>query len=341
MTTIPEANFWHDKRVLITGGASFIGSHLTDALIERGAKARVVDDLSSGKLANIQGHISAGRVLFVHGDLFDTDVVRKALNGIDVCFHLANRHGGRGYVDRYQADCARNFLVDGAVIQEAHRQGVKVVFASSGCVYPLHLQRDATKDIKLSEDMVGPPYDADNTYGYAKLMAELTLKAFHKHNGMRAAIGRFFTVYGERGYESHAITALIARSFIDQDPYVVWGTGEQKRNWTHVSDIVSGLLLLGEKVDDATSVNLGTTESIRVIDAVNEILNYTGKKLTIQLQPNMPTGPANRVADNDLARSLLGWEPKVQFRDGLHRMIDWYFSTKNVDDVRRVMAKGE
>ena len=331
--------FWRERRVLITGGASFIGSHLTDDLVTRGAVVRIADNLSSGKFEHIKDHVDSGRVEFQRIDLLDSSNVRVALEGTDICYHLANRHGGRGFVDRYQADCATNFAVDGMVIQAAHKIGAKVVFASSGCVYPLHLQRDSEKDVRLAEDMVGPPYDADNTYGYAKLMAELTLKAFHKHYGMRAAIGRFFTVFGERGYESHAITALIARAFIKENPYVVWGTGQQKRNWTHVSDIVSGLVLLGEKIDDATSVNLGTTENVRVVEAVDEILRYTGERPQLKFMPDMPVGPANRVADHTLATTLLGWQPKVKFRDGLHRMIDWYYRVKNVDEVRAIMAK--
>ena len=98
----------------------------------------------------------------------------------------------------------------------------------------------------LTEDMVGPPYDADNMYGWAKLMAEMTLQRVH--GGMRPEVGvcRYFTVYGERGHENHAVIAMIARAFVRQDPFVVWGTGEQIRNWTHVSDIVSGTILAAE-----------------------------------------------------------------------------------------------
>ncbi len=112
---------------------------------------------------------------------------------------------------------------------------------------------------------------------------------------------------------------MIARAFVKQDPFVVWGTGEQIRNWTHVSDIVSGTILAAEKIDDGAAVNLGTMERTRVIDAAREVLRYTGHDATIELHPEMPTGPLNRVADNSLARMLLGWEPKVKFMDGLHR----------------------
>ncbi|HVW05352.1 MAG TPA: GDP-mannose 4,6-dehydratase, partial [Vicinamibacterales bacterium] len=125
------------------------------------------------------------------------------------------------------------------------------------------------------------------------------------------------------------VIAMIARAFVKQTPYVVWGTGEQIRNWTHVSDIVSGTIRAAETIDDGTAVNLGTMERTRVIDAATEVLRYTGHDAPIELHPEMPTGPLNRVADNSLARRLMGWEPKVKFMDGLHRTTDWYFRSKN------------
>ena len=131
---------------------------------------------------------------------------------------------------------------------------------------------------------------------------------------------------------------MIARAFIRQDPFVVWGTGEQIRNWTYISDIVHGTILAAEKIDDGTAINLGTRERIKVIDAVREVLRYTGREAKIELRPEMPTGPLNRVADNSLAEKLLGWRPEVKFMDGLHRTIDWYFSTK---DPTRVSAELE
>ena len=121
---------------------------------------------------------------------------------------------------------------------------------------------------------------------------------------------------------------------MDQNPFVVWGTGEQIRNWTHVSDIVEGTILAAEKINDGTAINLGTMERVRVIDAVREVLRYTGKEhLQIELHPEMPTGPLNRVADNALAKKLLDWEPEVRFIDGLHMTIDWYYAVKNKKEV--------
>jgi nucleoside-diphosphate-sugar epimerase len=326
---------WEKREVLVTGGASFIGSHLVDALVERGARVRAVDDLSSGKLENIQGHIDSGRAEFIKADLREPGVAREAVQDMNVVFHLAANHGGRGYVDLHQAGPATNLTLGGLVFFEAHKAGVeKVVFASSGCVYPNYLQADVNQELYLTEDKVGPPYEADNMYGWAKLMNEMTLRAFSKEYGMKTASCRYFTVYGPRGKEDHAVIAMIARAFIKQDPFVVWGDGQQIRNWTYVDDIVSGTILAGEKIDDGTAVNLGTMERIRVIDAVREVMAHTGHQAEIELHPEMPTGPVNRVADNSMARELLGWEPKVKFVDGLHMTADWYFSTKDPQEIR-------
>ena len=320
---------WKDRNVLVTGGASFIGSGIVDLVLSKGARVRVVDDLSSGRLDNIQVHIDAGRVEFMRADLREQKNAEKAVEDMSVVFHLAADHGGRGYVDLHQAACATNLMLDGMLFHACYKARVdKVVYASSGCVYPNFIQNDLNKMLYLTEDMVGPGYDADNMYGWAKLMAEMTLRAYHKDWGMKSASCRYFTVYGPRGVENHAVIAMIARAFIDQNPFIVWGTGEQIRNWTYIDDIVSGTVLAAEKIDDGTAVNLGTMERIKVIDAAKEVLRYMGKTAEFELHPEMPTGPLNRVADNSLANNLLGWEPKTMFMDGLHKTIDWYVANK-------------
>jgi nucleoside-diphosphate-sugar epimerase len=331
---------WNDKTVLVTGGASFIGSHLVDALLDRGVPVvRVVDNLTSGRRDNIDAHIESGRVDFIHGDLKNAATVERSVLGADVVFHLAADHGGRGYVDLHQAACSTNLMLDGLLLNACVRARVeKVVYASSGCVYPNHIQNDTSEELYLTEDMVGPPYDADNMYGWAKLMGELTLRAFHRDWGLKCASCRYFTVYGERGHENHAVIAMIARAFVRQDPFIVWGNGEQIRNWTHVSDIVTGTILAAERIDDGTAINLGTMERTRVLDAVQEVLRYTGHDARIELHPEMPTGPMNRVADNSLARQLLGWEPRVRFMDGLRQTADWYFATKERESVTATLS---
>ena len=331
---------WKGLKVLVTGGASFIGSHLVDALVRRGARVRVVDNLSSGTIENIKEHVEGGKVEFLKEDLVAAGVISRVMAGMEIVFHLAADHGGRGYVDLHQVECSTNLILDGMIFRTAHEIGVKkVVYASSGCVYPNHMQMNPDEELYLTEDMVGPPYDADNMYGWAKLMGELTLKSYYDQFGMKSASCRYFTVYGPRGVENHAVIAMIARAFIGEDPFAVWGTGEQVRNWTYIDDIVSGTILAAEKIDNAAAVNLGTMERIRVMDAVEEVLRYTGHKARVVVQPEMPTGPLNRVAENRLARQLLGWEPRTPFMEGLHQTIDWYFAGKDRERVRAILGR--
>lgn len=333
-------SFWSGKHVLVTGGASFIGSTLTDKLLDRGAHVRIVDDLTSGHLDNIRSVLGSGKVDFIHADLREPGIARAAMHDVDTVFHLAADHGGRGYVDLHQAGPASNFFLDGLVFAEALKaKAKKIVFASSGCVYPNFLQSDIHKEVYLTEDLTNGPNDADNTYGWAKLMAEFTLKAYAKEHGIGAASCRYFTVYGPRGVENHAVIAMIARAFLKQDPFEIWGDGTQIRNWTYIDDIVEGTILAGEKISDGTAVNLGTMERITVLDCARMVCEFTGHKAEIKKRPEMPTGPLNRVADNALAKRLLAWEPKVPFREGLKRTIDWYFGAKNRDEVQRTFGR--
>ena len=328
-----------DRPVLVTGGASFIGSHLVDALVAAGARVRVVDDLSSGKLSNIRRHVDSGTIEFEQADLLDPHVPAKVVAGIHTVFHLAANHGGRGYVELHQAACATNLLLDSSVFRACHVAGVqKVVYASSGCVYPNHLQTEPRERLFLTEDQVGPPYDADNMYGWAKLMGEFTLRALYREHGLKTVSCRYFTVYGPRGHENHAVMAMIARAFIRQDPFEVWGSGRQVRNWSYVSDMVDGTLLAAARIDDARAVNLGTRERIRVIDAVRQVLEETGHRPEIRLRKDMPTGPMNRVADPSLAEQLLSWTPRVRFEDGLRKTIDWYVNNHRPNDVAARLA---
>jgi nucleoside-diphosphate-sugar epimerase len=329
---------WSSKSVLVTGGASFIGSTLVGQLLDRGAKVRVVDDFSSGVYSNIKDSVERGDVELVRGDLRDREVTDRGVRGTDVIFHLAADHGGRGYVDLHQYACSTNLGLDATLFAAALDADVETItYASSGCIYPLYLQADLGQTLYLTEDMAGAPgYDPDGMYGLAKLAGELTLKALHNERGMKTASCRYFTVYGPRGVENHAVIAMIARTFMRQDPFQVWGTGEQVRNWTYVDDIVSGTILAAEKIEDGTAVNLGTMERVRVLDAVEMVCKLAGYRPEIELQTDMPVGPLNRIADNSLAKELLGWEPQTNFEEGLKKTQEWYFSTKNVDEVRSI-----
>src|SRR5262245_37655358 len=211
---------WESRNVLVTGGASFIGSHLVDALVARGARVRVVDNLTSGLLENIASHVDAGRVEFRQEDLLESGVADRAAQGMEITFHLAADHGGRGYIDTHPVECSTNMVLDGLVFRSCHRAGVhKIVYASSGCVYPTSLQMDTGKEVYLQESMVTAPYEADDLYGWAKLMGELTLQAYYEQYGVKSAICRYFTAYGPRCAENHAVMAMIARAFIRRNPF--------------------------------------------------------------------------------------------------------------------------
>lgn len=335
------ASVWSGRPVLVTGGASFIGSHLVAELVRRRAEVRVVDDLSSGRRENLSAALASGRVELRCEDLRDPEVAGAACSGIETVFHLAADHGGRGYVDTYQAGPAENLCLDGTVFREAVRSGVgKVVFASSGCVYPNYLQADPSEQLYLTEDRVGPPFDPDHMYGWAKLSAELTLRAYHRELGLPAVSCRYFTVYGPRAREDHAVTAMIARAFVRQDPFEVWGTGQQVRNWTYIDDIVEGTLLAAEHIDDASAINLGSMERIKVVEAARLIQQLTDHVAPIVTRPEMPTGPLNRVADASRARRLLGWSPRTPFEDGVRRTVEWYFSAREPAEVIKLISEG-
>jgi UDP-glucose 4-epimerase len=136
----------------------------------------------------------------------------------------------------------------------------------------LQIKPEDGKTLLLREEYADPFKTgcaaADGEYGWAKLMGEMALKAHWKQHGMKSVCCRLFTAYGERENETHAVIALIAKAFIRMEPYEIWGDGQQDRNFTYVGDIVDGMIRASERIDDASAVNIGTSEHIRIIDAV-------------------------------------------------------------------------
>jgi UDP-glucose 4-epimerase len=339
--------------VLVTGGASFIGSHLVDTLLKNGADVTVADDFSSGKLENFNypfkkkglGKWEHNGLAVCKGDLKDRNFTRRMVDDVDVVFHLAALHGGRGYIDAHPAECCSNMILDQLVFEESCKAGVeKVCFASSACVYPSYLQDRAGSNYLLREDDADPfvrdKAFADLEYGWAKLMGEMALKAYHREYGMKTAAVRIFTAYGPRENETHAIVALIAKAFIKMDPYVIWGNGEQDRNFTYIQDIVDALVLASERIEDGSAVNGGRSDRLTInqaADLIFELANWKPKKVEHDL--SKPQGVASRAADLTKARKVLNWVPKVSYREGFQKTIDWYFANHTVTAVKSNLEK--
>lgn len=326
---------WDGEHVLVTGGASFIGSHLVEDLLDRGATVRIADDFSSGTSENLEA-VSAD-IEIADGDLRRWGFADEATRNIDTVFHLAADHGGRGYISTHPADCATNMALDNVVFETAVRNGVdRITFASSACVYPTDLQRERQR---LHEGMVdfderGGAY-ADETYGWAKLMGERSLRAFHDQYGIDASSVRIFTAYGPRENETHAIIALIAKAYARQDPFRIWGDGEQTRNFTYVKDITRALRLAAEEISDGSAVNAGIPEYI----SINEVAERIFERLDwhpddIEHLIDKPTGVRHRAAETTRANARLGWEPEYDLETGLDETVDWYTSAKDRNRVQ-------
>lgn len=335
--------------MLVTGGASFIGSHLVDSLIRKGATVKVGDDFSSGRLGNLEfrlrrlrpGSWKCGRLTVTQGDFKDKRFAKSMMHGVDVVFHLAALHGGRGYIDTHPAQCCTNMILDQMVFEEAQKAGVeRVCFASSACVYPTHLQNETGSCYLLKEEDADPFVKdkafADLEYGWAKLMGEMALKAYHRQYGMKTSAVRIFTAYGPRENETHAIIALIAKALIKMDPYPIWGTGKQDRNFTYVQDIVDALILAAEKIEDGSVVNAGRQDRITIEEACDLVFQILGwKPNKIEHELSKPQGVASRAADLARARKVLGWEPQVSYHDGFRRTIEWYIAHKEPEQIRK------
>lgn len=172
---------------------------------------------------------------------------------------------------------------------------------------------------------------ADIEYGWGKLMSEMQINAFINQYGLKACPVRFVTAYGPCENETHASIALIYKALQMMDPYVIWGDGQQERDFTYVEDIVDGTILASEKVFNGTPINLGTGQKHRLIDVAETIFNIVKwRPAKIKFEPSMPTGPLSRALDNTRAKKLLGWQPRFSLEEGLRRTIEWYQTSKNI-----------
>ena len=315
---------------MVTGGASFIGSHLVEALLEMQCVVTVVDDFSSGKRSNLPSDNSKLKIQTL--DLSAGSDLSSYFRDQEIVFHLAAVHGGRRFIEKYPQKILKNLILDQNVFEAAINADVKrIVHASSACSYPTNLQDDTNSSLLLSERYLGSMNSLgcqpDGTYGWTKLIGEYQLEQLIAGTATSGRSARIFTAYGERENESHAAIALIAKALLKMDPFVVWGSGHQTRNFTYVTDTVRGLLHLG--ADDRSIpfdvLNIGTSEHISVnsfIETIFKILNW--RPMEIFADTTKPQGVASRASDNSYLKETFNWERMVSVEEGLRRTIDWY-----------------
>jgi len=329
------------KSVLVTGGTGFIGSTLVDALLARGLEVTVADQLITPntnpelwkRRLDRYNEICRKNGTQPKLEIIDLSVERERLrsiltkNKVDTVFMLSAVFGGRGFVDEQQALCSIGFAIDQNTIRACHEAGTvdTISYSSSACVYPPSLNRPdhVLKETDILSTGEGWA-SSDNLYGFQKLMTELTLQAFHKEHGLKTSSCRFLTVYGAGEFPStHAISVLCQRALRREDPFLVWGSGEQERGFTYVTDIVSGQILAAEKIRDGAAVNLGWDKRYKIKDVVYMIIEIAGYKPKFVFDRSKPEGPFSRALDMSLAKKLLGWTPKVDLREGLELTIGW------------------
>jgi UDP-glucose 4-epimerase len=298
-------------KVLVTGGAGFIGSHLVDRLVSEGCIVRVLDDLSSGKLANIAGHLSAGRLEFVQGDIRDTALVGKCLSDVDAVVHLAALIDVAGSV--VDPDLTYDVNVTGTfrLLKEAKRCKVrKFVLASSTAVY------GDVKVLPVKEDAVLSPI---SPYAASKAAGEAFCTAFTNCYGLNTVRLRFFNVYGprsEKTFYSGVITKFLNQALKGED-LVIYGDGEQTRDFIYVSDIVEALFLALKTEEMGEVFNVCTGVPTTVNELARTLRTVTKRDLHVRHSERRTGDILFSYGDPHKAKRKLGFTAKTSLKKGL------------------------
>lgn len=307
-------------RVLVTGGAGFIGSHLVDKLFQQKCKLIVYDNFDpfyTGKEDNIKHHLGNRNFRLIKGDILDFETLCLAMKGVDIAFHEAAQAGVGYSLENPHKTHMVNATGTLNVLQAAKKQGVKkVISASSSSVYgiPEHLpmrEEHPTKPLSI--------------YGASKLAAEAYCHLFYKLFGLDTVSLRYFTVYGERNRPDMAVFKFTKLIFEGKPP-IIYGDGSQTRDFTYVNDIVTGTILAAEEDDvGGESFNLGGGVQTTVNDLVNRLLRLTGKQGIIPVYDKpRPEDMPHTLADISKARKMLGYAPSTSLEEGLRRFVSWY-----------------
>jgi UDP-N-acetylglucosamine/UDP-N-acetyl-alpha-D-glucosaminouronate 4-epimerase len=305
-------------RYLVTGGAGFIGSNTVDELVRRGHGVVVLDDMSSGKEDNLAEVRS--KITFMKGSIIDIEVVQKAMVQADYVIHLAARTSvPRSVKDPVDTN---RINVDGTlnVLVAARDNKVKrVVFAASSSAY------GDTPTLPKSEDMQPVPI---SPYGVTKYVGELYAQTFGRCYGLENVCLRYFNIFGPRQDPDSPYSGVLSRfstAFLDSTPPVVFGDGEQTRDFTYVENAVQANILACEAPSaSGRTFNVGTGHAVSLNQVLQMLQKASGKTLETKYEPAREGDIRDSLADIRLAGEFLGYEPTVLFEEGLERTYAWY-----------------
>jgi UDP-glucose 4-epimerase len=325
ITPIPQQNgqFMNPTTYLVTGGAGFIGSHLTEALLARGDSVVVLDDLSTGDKANLSAVWDNPRLRFVRGSILDADLVAELTGRCHAVIHLAAAVGVRLIVEQPLTSFITNVRGTENVIAAAHRHGRPLLLASTSEIYgknssgPLHEGADR---------ILGATTVARWSYSTAKAVDEILALAHHRELGLPVTIVRLFNTVGPRQSPAYGmvIPRLVSQALAGE-PLTVHGDGKQRRCFAHVADVVDALLrLLGTPEAVGSVFNVGTAEETSIAELATRVVARTGSASPVVLVPyNQVYGSGfedmeRRIPDTTRLRELTGWAPRF----GLDEILD-------------------
>jgi UDP-glucose 4-epimerase len=306
------------KNVLVTGGAGFIGSHLVDSLVSAGCKVAVLDNLSSGNYANLK-HLE-GKFAFYRDDIRNQRAISTAAEGCEVIFHLAAIVSVPQTIEDPVESDAVNDTGTLLVLDTARRKKARrVIFSGSCAVY------GDDRRLPKQEDMNPKP---QSPYAVQKLAGEYYARVYYELYGLEAVALRYFNVYGPRqdplSPYSGVISIFMAKA-LHNEPAVIYGDGNQSRDFIYVQDVVrANLLAAAAKGVGGQVMNIGTGRSVVIKQLWKSICALSGQNLEPEYAPKRPGDIVKSVAGIGSAKALLGFEPEISFEKGLESTFEWY-----------------